>query len=95
MASCFVSTGQQCQVYIAVYGFTNSSYSIVANTPGNYTSPIWLVDGVSQTSTVNPGQYIYYAANVNVPPNTAYSFYMNPTYGDPDMCVSCCLAPCM
>ena len=84
--SCFA--GGSCSIYISVYGFTTASYSIVAMLPGGYHFPIWLVDGVSQAGYVAQNSYQYFAAIVNVPDGTAYSFYMNPTYGDPDMYIT-------
>ena len=56
--------------------------------PGGYKFPIWLVDGVSQSGHVASRSFQYFAVHVDVPQGTAYSFYINPVYGDPDMYIT-------
>jgi hypothetical protein len=89
LQSCFDNNdGNECQVYIGVYGFRNSSYSIVARMDGGFNSPLWLIDGTPQTTLVRAKTYTYFAVSLNVRYGTTYSFNINPIYGDPDMYVT-------
>jgi hypothetical protein len=89
LQECFdLNDGTQCQVFIGILGFSNSSYSVVARMDGGFNSPVWLVDGTPQTALVRPKAYTYFAVALNVVWGTTFSFNMNPVYGDPDMYVT-------
>lgn len=49
-----------CSLYIAIRGYRNASYSIVANIDLGYSSPILLLDGQSQNGLVQEESYQYY-----------------------------------
>lgn len=77
-----------CQIYVGVYGYTNASYSILAKKMCGFGCPTYLLNGVPQVASIQRGEYAYFAAFVNLPSNTPYSFTVTPTYGDPDVYVT-------
>jgi len=88
LGDCFAAGGGTCQIYVSVYGYSNSSYSIVSYLNSGYLSPVLLVNGVPQSMSVATGAWVYFAAIVNVAPNVAYSFTLAPSFGDADMFVT-------
>lgn len=80
------TTNGMCYFYIAVYGFTNSSFSILAQMNRGAGHPTLLSDGVPQDGFVNRTQYNYY--HLQVPAgngNTSLTITLTPTFGDADL----------
>jgi len=78
-----------CSLFVAVYGWTNSTYSIVGEIVGsNATSLVELVDGQPQAGLVAGGQWTYYYTNVNFPNAQTYSVYVRAISGDADLFVT-------
>jgi len=77
--------GGDCDIWISVYGYSNTSYTVTAQTiaGGNVTS--MLLDGVPQTGQVARTGYVYYYAPVMVQPGQPFSVYVRPITGDPDV----------
>ena len=73
-----------CRVFVAVQGFTESSYSIVATTDRAATT---LQANKPVQSSVLRGHYMYFQMTVDEV-NTAISFAVTPINGDPDLCVA-------
>lgn len=88
LQSCTANTlrGVQCELFIGVYGFRNSTYSILAHLETGM--PISLIEGVPQAGFVNTSHYNYY--QVHAPDNTDgdISISLSPEYGDPDLFVA-------
>ncbi len=55
-----------------MYGWQNSSFSIVASLDEGFVSPILLLDQAPQTGQVALGAYVYYKYYVNVEPPSAH-----------------------
>lgn len=86
-ASCLQQqSGSGCDLYIGVYGFSNSSYTLVALLKGF--NPIVLVSGVPQAMTLQAHEWVYFSAFVNLAPGQPFGFEVTPVYGDPDMYVT-------
>jgi hypothetical protein len=78
-----------CFLFVAVYGWTNASYSIVGEIVGsNATSLVELVDGQPQAGLVAGGQWTYFYTNVNLPNTQTYSVYVRAISGDADLYVT-------
>jgi hypothetical protein len=73
-----------CEYIIGVYGFTNSSYSIVAQTAA---ATVVLQNGVAQLDNVQTGAYEYFSFEVNEP-NMNLTITVTALNGDPDLYVS-------
>lgn len=59
------TTGKHCDFYIAVYGFLNSSYSLLVATDDGFADPVTLLDRQPQTGSVQKGMYKYYQFDVS------------------------------
>jgi hypothetical protein len=78
-----------CSLFVAVYGWTNASYSIVGEiVDSNATSLIELVDGQPQAGLVAAGQWTYFYTNINLPNTQTYSIYVRAISGDADLYVT-------
>jgi len=49
-----------CTFYLGVYGFLNSSFSMVVHTNEGFTSPLTLLEQHPQSGSVSTGEYTYY-----------------------------------
>ena len=78
-----------CELYIGLTGYTNTSYSVLAYMDEGFKHPTTLFDGQAQSGAVKKGDYTYYSFQISLPDNelaTAVSFTMTPTSeGDADM----------
>jgi len=77
-------TDTSCHYIIGVYGNTNASYTILADT-GEAT--VTLVNGVAHTDDVQQGEYQYYSFEV-AQANMDVSFTITAINGDPDLYVA-------
>mmetsp|Transcript_3149 Transcript_3149/g.4876 ORF Transcript_3149/g.4876 Transcript_3149/m.4876 type:complete len:2519 (-) Transcript_3149:278-7834(-) len=59
------SEGKNCELFIAIYGWQNCSYSIVAQMDEGALHPVALVDGQPQSGHVALGSYAYYTFFIN------------------------------
>eukprot|EP01138_Halocafeteria_seosinensis_P006841 gb/GECG01006995.1/.p1 GENE.gb/GECG01006995.1/~~gb/GECG01006995.1/.p1 ORF type:complete len:1988 (+),score=202.50 gb/GECG01006995.1/:1-5964(+) len=80
------SSGSSCMVYISIYGFRSSRYSLLGTTLNG--APVTLYDGVPQSSHVRKGAYVHFVANLGFTQKTEYSIYVTPDFGDPDLFVN-------
>ena len=76
--------GGDCDIWMSVYGFTNTSYSITASVV-NGTQRTMLLDGIPANGYVEFRHYVYYYAYVNVPSGQTFSVNVQSTVGDADM----------
>ena len=74
-----------CGLWIAVYGYTNASYNLVAVVSDGGPAAIELLDGVPQAGAVAQGGAAFFYADVDVDPTATYSFYVRALSGDPDL----------
>lgn len=78
-----------CELYIAVTGYTNTSYSILAYMDEGFKHPSVLFNGQAQSGSVEKGDYTYYSFQISIADNavaTSITFTMTPTSGgDADM----------
>jgi hypothetical protein len=79
-----------CAVFIGVYGWTNASFTVVADLVGaNGTSLTELVDGQPQgVASLAGGTWAYFYARVSLPATQTYSVYVRSRSGDPDLYVA-------
>ena len=56
-----------CNIFIGVYGYQNSSYSLIINTDLSYKNRIQLINGLSQNDFVGYSLYKYYEYYINKP----------------------------
>lgn len=77
-----------CTAYIAVYGFSANSFSIVATTD----NMIGLVDGMSVGGTVQENEYRYYSV-YNTDPMANVAITLSVESGDPDLYVTAYIPP--
>lgn len=83
--SCVPSESNPCRYYIAVYGFTASSFSIMASLHSDV--PVVLVSGVPQAGHVNASVENIY--QLDAPRgHSLINIVVTPAYGDPDMYVT-------
>ena len=70
-----------CDLYIGVFGWENSSFTILASVDEGFQAPTALLDQLPQTGAVLTGQYKYYAYLVNVKSSEPISikFTLTPT----------------
>jgi len=78
--------GGDCDIWIGVLGFTNTTYTVTA-TVVNGTQRTMLLDGVPASGTVAFRSYVYYYADVAVLPGQTYSVYVRSVAGDADVYV--------
>jgi hypothetical protein len=84
--SCPISSGLvDCDIWISVYGFTNTSYTITPLIVDVQNATSMLVDGIPSSAQLPYHAYAYYYANVNVPQGTTYSVYVRPVSGNPNL----------
>jgi len=55
-----ISVGKVCDVFVCINGFSNSSYTILANTDNSFLGAASLMDGVPQSSWVGEKSYAYF-----------------------------------
>jgi hypothetical protein len=72
-----------CNYYIAVYGYTDSVYTISAS----FSLASLLTDGVPQSGSVAPGAYVYYRFAI-VDPHKDITIAVTPTTGNPNLFVT-------
>ena len=77
--------GVECELFLAVKGFTNASYSLTLEY--STSDPVALSAGVPHQSFVNTSKYEYYKIFPPSPASTVY-ITVTPAYGDPDLYVS-------
>lgn len=70
-----------CVYTIAVYGWMNSSYTILATLDEGWGNPTRLLDGQPQSGYVAQGAYRYYKYTVSQDVATALVFTLTPTDG--------------
>ena len=80
------SSNGDCDIWIGVFGFTNTTYSVTA-TAVNGQQRTMLLDGVPAAGIVSYKMYTYYYALVRVPYGRTYSLYLRSIAGDADMYV--------
>ena len=73
-----------CRLYVAVYGYRNSSYSLVATQ--REATRIHLVDGQAQGGSLEAGSWEYYTFSVTSRLK-AFTISVDPQFGDPDLYV--------
>jgi hypothetical protein len=78
-----------CELYIGVTAYTNTSYSVLAYMDEGFSRPTALIDGQAQSGTVQKGDYVYFSFPISLATNalaTGLTFTMTPTSeGDADM----------
>jgi hypothetical protein len=77
-----------CGVWAGVQGYTAASFSVVAVLGAGAWEAVELLDGVPQGGALARGAAAFYFADVDVPPDTTYSFYVHPLSGDADLYVT-------
>ena len=75
--------GGDCDIYIGVFGWQNTSFTVMANVDEGFRSPITLIDQSPQSGFVGNEEYIYYKYSISVPtggnsPPTDIKFTMTP-----------------
>lgn len=84
-----IKHNRNCELYIALTSFTNTSYSVVAYMDEGFVHPTVLLDGQAQSGVVKKGDYSYYSFDIAMADNslaTGITFTMTPTSeGDADM----------
>ncbi len=83
-----VTSGGSCGVWVGVYGYTNASFSVVAVVGTGAWEAVELLDGVPQGGSLTRGAATFFFADVDVSPDTTYSFYVHPLSGDADLYVT-------
>jgi hypothetical protein len=78
--------GGDCDIWIAVYGYSNTTYTLTATVVDGQQQQM-LLDGVQQGGNVPYRTYIYYYAPVSVPQGQTYSVYVRSITGDADVYV--------
>lgn len=79
---CTPSVGNPCIIYMTVYSYSNSSYSILTQTDNSNLNPVTLIDGVPQSGYVLQNHYSY------------YSFFVSANeHGDIPVAISITLTP--
>lgn len=63
-----MTNGKHCDIFIGVYGFKNSTYTVLAAVDEGFQSPITLLDQSPQSGIVATGRYVYYSYSVNIQP---------------------------
>jgi hypothetical protein len=58
--------GKDCDIYIGVFGWANTSFTIVATADEGFLSPIVLSDQQPQSGAVAVSQYSYFSYKINV-----------------------------
>jgi len=71
-----IARGVGCDYYIGVYGWTNTSFSIMASLNTGWLNPMTLLSGLPQAGTVAKGSYTY------------YRFYLSPDLHSPTIRIS-------
>jgi len=79
--------GKHCDVFIGVFGWLNTSFTILATVDEGFRSPVVLLDQAPQSGFVGGSQYAYYKYSVSVPrgsggastPATDIKFSLTPT----------------
>ena len=61
-------TGGDCDIYIGVFGWMNTSFTIMAAADEGFRSPVTLIDQNPQSGFVGAAAYTYYSYAVSVPP---------------------------
>eukprot|EP01038_Epipyxis_sp_PR26KG_P008213 gene8213-11113_t len=87
------SIAKMCQFYIGVYGWKNTSFSILASTDEGFKSPITLIDKQPQQGHVEKGRYVYYKYKISgdgpTKESVSIKFILTPTDGgDVDLYLS-------
>lgn len=82
-----IGRGGQCEVYVAIYGYTNTSYSLVPSLDQSSNRPVVLIDGVPQQGRVDLHQYRYYIIHVNEL-SAPLTITATPSTGDSDLYVT-------
>jgi hypothetical protein len=77
-----------CGVWAGVQGYTAASFSVVAVLGAGAWEAVELLDGVPQGGALARGAAAFYFADVDVPHDTTYSFYVHPLSGDADLYVT-------
>ena len=54
-------------MYIGVFGWMNTTFTILANVDEGFRSPVLLLDQSPQTGLVDTAHYTYYKYSVSVP----------------------------
>jgi hypothetical protein len=77
--------GGDCDIYIGVYGWMNTTFTIMAAVDEGFRSPITLIDQSPQSGHVGDGAYTYYRYSISVAqgaagtPPTDIKFTLTPT----------------
>lgn len=74
-----------CQFFVSVYGFRNSSYSLLASQ--SISPRVVLVDGQPQQSSLEGQNWAFYTFNLNGAVDS-FQVDVSPQFGDPDVYVS-------
>jgi hypothetical protein len=78
-------TGGDCDIYIGVYGWQNTSFTVLASVDEGFRSPITLLDQAPQSGHVDNSGYMYYRYAISAPqsssgiPPTNIRFSLTPT----------------
>ena len=62
---CTPSETVPCEYYIGVYGWTNTSFSILASVQNDWANPIVLTTGTPQSGSIKSHNYDYYSYYIN------------------------------
>jgi hypothetical protein len=75
--------GGDCDIFIGVYGWMNTSFTVMATVDEGFRSPITLIDQSPQSGFVDNAGYAYYRYAISVPqtgsPPTDIRFSLTPT----------------
>ncbi|GMH55605.1 hypothetical protein TL16_g01946 [Triparma laevis f. inornata] len=81
-----ISTDNPCTLYIGIFGYNHTRFSIMSNLDYGWSSPILLVDGQPQSSLVKHKEYQYYYKEVGIEEGKIISFTLTPLDdGDADL----------
>lgn len=78
--------GGDCDIFIGVYGWMNTTFTIMATVDEGFRSPVTLIDQMPQSGHVADAAYTYYKYAISVPqgpssgsPPTNIKFTLTPT----------------
>ena len=81
-----ISADSPCTLFIAIYGYNHTRFSILTSLSYGWSSPTLLVDGQPQTGLVKHGEYVYYYKDVSIKDGEIISFTLTPLDdGDADL----------
>lgn len=65
-----------CDMHIGVYGFINTTFSLLVTVNDGFNSPIRLFDQIPQSGSVSVSQYAYYQYTLRYRYNICYYIYL-------------------